>query len=235
MQNKLTAPLGIDDIELRVGSNSKKSFTLLLYKTARADIKRLNEVCGTLWKNKHFYDNKGLICCEISIYNKDIKEWVSRVDVGTESNTEKEKGSYSDSFKRAGFRWGIGLELYNSPLIRINWEMEETKNGNRTIYKPKGFFSNNLRITRYSVYNGSPTLTIEYQSIGVVFDNYVELIDAEKVMELEELISKTNSDKAKFLEVFNVHKIEELHIDKYHKAKAMLLKKLGGSKWQLLR
>jgi hypothetical protein len=42
---------------------------------------------------------------------------VSKQDVGTESNTEKEKGQASDSFKRACFNWGIGRELYTAPKI----------------------------------------------------------------------------------------------------------------------
>ena len=32
----------------------------------------------------------------------------------------KEKGEASDSFKRAGFKWGIGRELYTSPFIYIS-------------------------------------------------------------------------------------------------------------------
>lgn len=45
--------------------------------------------------------------------------WVDKQDVGTESNTEKEKGQASDSFKRACFNWGIGRELYTAPFIWI--------------------------------------------------------------------------------------------------------------------
>ncbi|NOW12590.1 hypothetical protein B0H35_000004 [Clostridium acetobutylicum] len=45
--------------------------------------------------------------------------WISKQDVGTESNTEKEKGQASDSFKRACFNFGIGRELYTSPFIWI--------------------------------------------------------------------------------------------------------------------
>ena len=40
--------------------------------------------------------------------------WISKQDVGTESNTEKEKGQVSDSFKRACFNLGIGRELYEA-------------------------------------------------------------------------------------------------------------------------
>lgn len=47
------------------------------------------------------------------------QQWISKEDTGTESNTEKEKGLASDSFKRACFNWGIGRELYTAPFIWI--------------------------------------------------------------------------------------------------------------------
>ena len=50
-------------------------------------------------------------------------------DCGTESFTEKEKGEASDAFKRAGFRWGIGIELYNSPRIMIPVKTVENGKG----------------------------------------------------------------------------------------------------------
>ena len=124
----LSKPLSVDDIEFRIGSVAKakqgeqpKGFSMLAYKTARTDTKRLNEVVGMGWKNDYLYDKHDILCCEILIYDPTIKEWIGRKDVGTESNTEKEKGSYSDAFKRAGFKWGIGAELYNFPFIWINW------------------------------------------------------------------------------------------------------------------
>jgi hypothetical protein len=61
----------------------------------------------------------------VSIYNTDIKEWVSKEDIGTESNTESEKGLASDSFKRACFNWGIGRELYDYPVIQIKLNDDE--------------------------------------------------------------------------------------------------------------
>ena len=53
--------------------------------------------------------------------------WISKQDVGTESNTEKEKGQVSDSFKRACFNLGIGRELYTSPFIWIPASMGYSK------------------------------------------------------------------------------------------------------------
>lgn len=163
---QLNTPLTKDDVELRIGTTSENGFSLLIYKTARTDIKRLTDVFGLLWKNKHFYDAKDLLCCEISIKVED--EWVGRSDVGVESREEKEKGSYSDSFKRAGFRWGIGLELYRSPFIWINWDMKQNPKGKG--YIPLKFYASNLTIKDYKVKDGIPHLTIKYQN-KAIFSN----------------------------------------------------------------
>jgi hypothetical protein len=121
--NELTKPLPLEEIELRIGSVSpQKGFSLLAYKNSRVDVKRFNEVFGTRWYPKYHYDNKGLLVCTIYVYDDEIEQWIGREDVGVESYTEKEKGSYSDALKRAGFRWGVGIELYAMPFIWIAWD-----------------------------------------------------------------------------------------------------------------
>lgn len=128
---ELEKPLPDEDVEFRIGVAKKQSkgFSLLAYKTSRADVKRLNSVFGMLWGNDFFYDKKDILTCNIRVYNTEIKEWVTRSDVGVESFSEKEKGSYSDAFKRVGFRWGIGNELYKYPFIWIKWDDWYSKNG----------------------------------------------------------------------------------------------------------
>ena len=109
-----------DEIECRVGTTTDKGVSLLLYKDARVDMRLLDEVVGCMnWKREHAVVN-GNLYCTVSIYNEDTHEWVSKQDVGVESNTEKEKGQASDAFKRACFNWGIGRELYTSPFIWVN-------------------------------------------------------------------------------------------------------------------
>jgi hypothetical protein len=68
------------------------------------------------WKREHTRDNKN---CIVSIWDEKKGQWISKEDTGTESNTEREKGLASDSFKRACFNWGIGRELYTAPFIWI--------------------------------------------------------------------------------------------------------------------
>lgn len=108
------------EIDVRVQSVTEKGAILLLYKDARADMNILDETVGAMdWKREHTRDNAN---CIVSIWDEDKKQWISKEDTGTESNTEKEKGQASDSFKRACFNWGIGRELYTSPFIWIKAE-----------------------------------------------------------------------------------------------------------------
>lgn len=108
-----------EDIECRIQSVNDKGAVLLLYKTARADMRILDEVFGAMnWQRHHEVVN-GNLFCTISIYDADKGQWVSKQDCGVPSNTQGEKGEASDAFKRAGFSWGIGRELYDSPFIWI--------------------------------------------------------------------------------------------------------------------
>lgn len=109
--------LNANEIECRIGTLNEKGLSLLLYKDARCDMNLLDEVVGPLnWKREHTRDNQN---CVVSIWDDEKKEWVSKEDTGTASNTEAEKGLASDSFKRACFNWGIGRELYSAPFIWI--------------------------------------------------------------------------------------------------------------------
>lgn len=116
--------LKANEIECRVAQVSAKGCSLLLYKTARVDRAILTETYGELWQND-FKTIDGKMYGGIGIYNKELKEWLWRWDCGTESNTEAEKGQASDCFKRAGFKWGIGIELYSAPFIWVNAETEQ--------------------------------------------------------------------------------------------------------------
>ena len=97
----------------------------MLYKTARVDMRILDEVYGVMnWQRRHEVIN-GNLFCTISVWDSEKSQWVSKQDVGTESNAEAEKGQASDAFKRAGFAWGIGRELYDAPFIWISGKVSK--------------------------------------------------------------------------------------------------------------
>lgn len=123
--------LRADEIECRIGTfKDGKGLSLLLYKDARVDMNILDETFGRdNWQRHHEVIN-GNLFCNVGVRverENNLPDWVWKQDVGTESNTEKEKGQASDAFKRACFNWGIGRELYTAPFIWINETNKYTK------------------------------------------------------------------------------------------------------------
>lgn len=125
------------DVELRVqqivpGREGKApACILLVYKDARVDMRILDQVYGPMnWQRQHEVVD-GQLFCKVSVWDEAKGQWVTKSDVGTESQTEAEKGRSSDSFKRACFNWGIGRELYSAPFIYIPLQSNEieTRNG----------------------------------------------------------------------------------------------------------
>lgn len=122
--------LRADELDCRVGTCNDKGFSLLLYKDARCDQNVLDETVGKEnWQRDH-KEVKGNLFCGVSIWDENKKQWITKWDCGVESNTEKEKGEASDSFKRACFNWGIGRELYTAPFIYIKGNTEKNSKGN---------------------------------------------------------------------------------------------------------
>ena len=111
--------LTADDIEVKVQKVTDKGAVGVLYKTARTDMRLLDDVVGTSWQDE-YREVKGNLYCKISIWDEKMG-WVGREDCGVESREDddnnQKKGEASDAFKRAGTKWGIGRELYTSPFI----------------------------------------------------------------------------------------------------------------------
>lgn len=125
------------------------SACILLYKDARVDQNILDETFGIFgWQRSHQLIGERLYCT-VSVKDPDTGEWVSKQDVGTESNTEKEKGQASDSFKRACFNLGIGRELYSAPRIWIPLNEKE-------------YYTNAAGKAAMSPYCGFSVKSIEY-------------------------------------------------------------------------
>lgn len=121
-----------EEIEVRVQSVKVNGFVLLLYKDARCDMNILDETVGPFnWQREHTRENAN---CIVSIWDDKKQQWIKKEDTGTESNTEKQKGLASDSFKRACFNWGIGRELYSSPFLWIN-DKSYIKDNNKVFEK----------------------------------------------------------------------------------------------------
>jgi hypothetical protein len=124
MENKLqqlAAPFPPDVISWRVGSTTKDKTKgmALAYIDARDVQDRLDEVFGFGWQVRNPWSVNGKLACEIGLLFGD--QWIWRGDGAGDTDVEAEKGAFSDAFKRAAVRWGIGRYLYDldSPWVAL--------------------------------------------------------------------------------------------------------------------
>jgi len=114
---QLAAPIEKGDIKKkRIQWTDKKTGEKKSYETdyitARTVMNRLDRVVGPdNWSDDYIDRANGSVRCILSVRIND--EWISKSDVGTETDIEGDKGAYSDAFKRAAVKWGIGRELYD--------------------------------------------------------------------------------------------------------------------------
>lgn len=115
--------LKANEIDVKVKQVNKNGCLLLLYKTARVDMQILDEEFGPENWQCDYKTINNVLYCGIGILRRDNNQpsWVWKWDCGIESKADDEgnekKGEASDAFKRAGFKWGIGRELYSAPFI----------------------------------------------------------------------------------------------------------------------
>lgn len=243
------------EIELRVGATTDTGFSLLLYKTARVDANVLDTTVGQFNWTKRFYQVKNTMICEVAInvnYDEPTKEplWVAKGDAGDESNTEAIKGEASDSFKRAGFAWGIGRELYTSPFVWITKDQSNDPKKSRYEVKEIDYKDNEIsklviinEKTKQVVFSMGSTTKVSQTSEKApkkgsveditkgIADTFVEesAISEETKKKITDITGKYDGDKynrfkAYIQSTFGVSSIGELTETQGQK----LLKALGG-------
>lgn len=140
-----------NEIECRVGRIYQRGGQtygeILLYQDARAAQRILDDVFGLDWKND-YTEISGETYCTISIWNSTRQCWVTRQNVGTESNIESVKGRASDAFKRAASTLGIGRSLYSAPKISIPLKEGTEFYIDKVTGKPKTSADFDVRVVR---------------------------------------------------------------------------------------
>ena len=109
----LQAPTPREETKQRPGKGSSGPLT---YVDARYVMDRLDAAVGPFgWNDRYVVNEDGSVECTITIhFEGDGGEAVSsKADVGVPSKIEPAKGAYSDAFKRAAVKWGIGRDLYD--------------------------------------------------------------------------------------------------------------------------
>lgn len=102
---------------------------------------RLDHVCGAFnWQSKVEFIG-GILMVGIGIRNPELtNEWLWKWDTGQEMQAHTEargggKSIMSRGYKRAGYQWGIGRDLYNYPKPRLTCDTYTRKGDGKEIFK----------------------------------------------------------------------------------------------------
>lgn len=225
--------LNADEIECRVSTVNDNGCSLLLYKNARVDQNLLDEAFGVFgWQRTHQLIGDRLYCT-VSIYDKETGQWISKQDVGTESNTEKEKGQASDSFKRACFNLGIGRELYTAPFIWISKENVklELKSGTNKLTTRDTFFVSDIgydakgNINHLVIYKNKPRVKVfTLNSDGTIDEPQTQKIGADEIANIKEELIRTGVSEDDICKRYNIKAITEMTMPIYNKCMQGLAK-----------
>jgi len=111
----LRRPFDLYAVQFRALDGSKgERLNCAAYITARTVIDRLNLVCPHLWEEPRYELVPGGLRCDLTI------DGLTRSDVGWSGGTGNAmqlKALYSDAFKRAAVKFGVGVSLYALPRL----------------------------------------------------------------------------------------------------------------------
>src|SRR5512135_2457147 len=112
---KLKKPFPASKISFKCQTkpNEKGNSLVVAYIDARDVMERLDDVVGPDWSDR--YEKAGTasgLVCYLTVGG------VTRADVGSEDNeNEPAKSAFSDAFKRAAVKFGVGRFLYDLPKM----------------------------------------------------------------------------------------------------------------------
>jgi hypothetical protein len=115
----LRRPFDLHAVQFRALDGYKgERLNCAAYVTARTVTDRLNHVCPGLWAD-HYEPVPGGMRCDLTV------DGLTRSDVGWSEGTATAmalKTLYSDAFKRAAVKFGVGVSLYALPRLVLSTE-----------------------------------------------------------------------------------------------------------------
>jgi hypothetical protein len=122
---RLRAPFPPEEVHLKPLNVKDKRALALPYIDARTVMDRLDDVLGLAgWQDAYEFLPDGSTLCKLSI--RVNGEWITREDVGSESEQpdegDRRKAAVSDAIKRAAVKFGVGRYLYSLPKQWLDYD-----------------------------------------------------------------------------------------------------------------
>lgn len=201
--------LNAEEIECRVGQKSKdgSKYSVLLYKTARTDMDVLDEVFGLDGWQVEYHTIGDKLFCNLGVFSEQRGGWIWKESNGAESNIEAEKGQASDAFKRAGFMFGIGRELYSAPQIWL-----ESSISPYSLAVAEIGYDENDKISRLVVSSNGKTVYTFPKNAECKQNN-----DAERINDIVKKLEFEGKSIDDILSFYNASHVMDIPLEKWEK------------------
>lgn len=125
VQARLAEPFPAQAVSWKAQTASGNRALAVAYIDARDVMDRLDAVVGAAnWQDCYDVLPDGSAVCRLSL--RVGGEWITKSDVGGESEQKDEgdrrKASFSDALKRAAVKWGVGRYLYSLPKSWVGYD-----------------------------------------------------------------------------------------------------------------
>jgi hypothetical protein len=116
LRNALRAPI---ELSWKPSNKFGDKLMCVCYLDSRDIQDRLDDVVGVAgWQTK-FISQAGKLFCELSL--KIDNEWITKSDVGIDTQVAADKGAASDALKRAAVHFGIGRFTYEVDSVLVSF------------------------------------------------------------------------------------------------------------------
>lgn len=198
--------LNAEEVEVRVSRATENGVLLVPFADARVFIDIMNDAFGIGgWTSDCVRDERGVLFGIVSIWNPEVKQWVSHKDCGVESNAAKEKGESSDAFKRACVRFGVCRELYNCPIL---WMGQNELGGRLKIYE-KGKDKNGKPIFACGNHFQVTAVNIDDRSIKGIS---IKIVELNEILTFGDLRKKKQKERADVTSVLTSEETEYVEL-----------------------
>jgi hypothetical protein len=126
----LAAPFDAAEVKYKPQSVSGNRALVICYVDARVVMDRLDDVLGVLnWQDAYVVLPDGNVTCRLSL--RIGGEWITKEDVGSESEQpdegDRRKSAFSDALKRAAVKFGVGRYLYRAAPQWMDYDPQKKR------------------------------------------------------------------------------------------------------------
>ena len=128
LTDALAAPFDPNEVKWKAQAVSGNRALAVAYVDARVVQDRLDDVLGVAgWQDSYKVLADGSVMCRLKI--RLGEQWISKVDVGGQSEQPDEgdrmKAAFSDALKRTAVKFGVGRYLYRLPSQWVDYDAQK--------------------------------------------------------------------------------------------------------------